>query len=47
MCRCAVRQAMDVSEDGMTTSGYAAESSLLERLEVSAIQPLTLLLSPV
>ena len=27
MCRCAVRQAMDVSKDGMMTSGYGAEDT--------------------
>ena len=27
MCRCAVRQATDVSKDGMTTSGYCAEDT--------------------
>jgi len=27
MCRCAVRQAADVSEDGMMTSGYGGEDT--------------------
>ena len=27
MCRCAVRQAMDVSKGGMTTSGYGGENT--------------------
>ena len=27
ICRCAVRQATDVSKDGVTTSGYGAENT--------------------